>query len=208
MEAARLFEARVLQTGSLSNPTLTWGLIYPLRFHKTELEDLCALFKKKIFKKKKKKKTSVTIVFKLEEFWFFAFGFSARRNVWACIRIGIPFALFYEFNLGFSKKKKKRLPSLLDSNMRNPGSFLFGLRARGNRWVFVRIGIPLLSFANLILTFQKSHLVSFSKMQFTTFVPSGASTPFRVYCIRDWHICISNLISFYLEWASLLGNLN
>ena len=43
VEAARLFEVRVLQTGSLSNPTLTWGLIYPLRFHKTELEDLCAL---------------------------------------------------------------------------------------------------------------------------------------------------------------------
>ena len=45
VEAARLFEARVLQTGSLSNPTLTWGLIYPLRFHKNELEDLCAFFK-------------------------------------------------------------------------------------------------------------------------------------------------------------------
>ena len=49
MEVARLFEARVLQTGSLSNPTLTWGPIYPLRFHKTKLEDLCALFKKKNF---------------------------------------------------------------------------------------------------------------------------------------------------------------
>ena len=48
VEAARLFEVRVLQTGSLSNPTLTWGLIYPLRFHKTELEDLCALFKKNL----------------------------------------------------------------------------------------------------------------------------------------------------------------
>ena len=47
VEAARLFEVRVLQTGSLSNPTLTWEPIYPLRFHKTELEDLCALFKKK-----------------------------------------------------------------------------------------------------------------------------------------------------------------
>ena len=72
VEAARLFEARVLQTGSLSNPTLTWGLIYPLRFHKTELEDLCALSKKKK-QILKKKKTSVTIVFKLEEFWFFPF---------------------------------------------------------------------------------------------------------------------------------------
>ena len=51
VEAARLFEVRVLQTGSLSNPTLTWGLIYPLRFHKTELEDLCALLKKNLQKK-------------------------------------------------------------------------------------------------------------------------------------------------------------
>lgn len=56
VEAARLFEVRVLQTGSLSNPTLTWGLIYPLRFHKTELEDLSALLKKKNEKSSKKKK--------------------------------------------------------------------------------------------------------------------------------------------------------
>ncbi|XXG82669.1 hypothetical protein AAC387_Pa10g0569 [Persea americana] len=38
-------------------------------------------------------------------------------------------------------------------------------------------------------------------MRFTTFVPSCASMPFRVYCIRDRHIYISNLISFYLEEA-------
>ena len=48
VEVAKLFEVEVLQTGSLSNPTLTWGLIYPLRFHKTELEDLCVLLKKNL----------------------------------------------------------------------------------------------------------------------------------------------------------------
>ncbi len=56
--------------------------------------------------------------------------------------------------------------------------------------------------------FKKSHLVSISRMRFTTSVPSGASTPSWVYCIRDRHICTPNLISFYFEWSSLLGNLN
>ena len=82
MEAARLFEVSVLQTGSLSNPTLTWGLIYPLRFHKTELEDLCALFKKQ--------KTFQISLFwiQIKETWFFPFRTMAHRNVRANVRIG------------------------------------------------------------------------------------------------------------------------
>ena len=161
------------------------------------------------------------------------------------------------------KKKifKKKLLSLLCSNWRNFGSFLFGFRLaemfepvfgleyhlpsfmnsiftfqkkkKNSRHYWIQIweilvlsffrfrlvemfepvfGLEyhLLSFVNPILTFQKKNPIScpFSRMRFTTFVPRGASTPFRVYCIHDRHICISNLISFYLEWPSLLGNLN
>ena len=56
METAWLFEARVLQTGSLSNPTLTWGQFYQLWFHKTGLGSLCVLscLLNKNCKKKKK----------------------------------------------------------------------------------------------------------------------------------------------------------
>ena len=149
MEAARLLKARVLQTGSLSNLALTWGLIYPLRFHKTELEDLCV--KKKIFKKKSlfKKKKEKTF----------------RQY---CVQI-----------------REILVPSFLNLVLTEMFEPVF------------RLEYHFLSFVNSILAFKKkSDLVSFSRMQFVTFVPSSASTPFRVYCIRDRHICISNLLSF------------
>ena len=151
MEAAILFEARVLQKGSLSNPTFTWGLIYPLRFHKTELEDWCVLLKKK----------SSKILLLKKNFRYY------------CVHI-----------------REILAPSLLDSALVEMFEPVFVLEYH------------FLSFMNPILTFQESHLVSIPRMRFATFVPSGVSMPFWVYCIRDRHICISNLISFYLEWAS------
>ena len=122
VEAARLFEVRVLQTGSLSNPTLTWGLIYPLRFHKTELEDLCALFKKKkkkIFLKRKNFCHYCVQIGGILVLSFSDLGSQKCLNLYSdwntiCPLLWIQSWLF-----------KKKLSSLLDSNLRNPGSFLF-----------------------------------------------------------------------------------
>ena len=58
------------------------------------------------------------------------------------------------------QKKKKKLSSLLDSNLRNPGSFLLGLRARGNRWAFVWIGIPSALFCEFNLDLSKKNPIS------------------------------------------------
>ena len=116
-----------------------------------------------------------------------------------CFRhLQIPFALFYESNLDPFKKKKNfchlwihireiLVPSLSDFELAEMFELIFGLEYH------------LLSSMNPILTFQKPHLVSFPRMRFATFVPSGASTPFRVYCIRNRHICISTLYHFTLS---------
>ena len=53
------------------------------------------------------------------------------------------------------QKKKKKLSSLLDSNLRNPGSFLFEFRLAEMFEPVFGLEYHLLSFANPILTFQK-----------------------------------------------------
>ena len=157
-------------------------------------------------KNPKKKKPFVTFGFKVEKSWPLPSRTLCSQKCWARLRVGTSFALFGESDLDFSKKKN--LPSLLGPHLRNSGYFPFGLCARRNVEHVFGLECHLLSFMNPTLTFQKSHLVSIPRMRFTTSVPSGASTPFGVYCIRDRHICTPNLISFYLEWASLLGDLN